>query len=57
MFAVGEMVTTKKQHPCGSKNFKVLDIGVFIKLQCDKCSHIIIVPYEKAMKMLEVKKK
>lgn len=38
-YQVGDIVTMRKSHPCGSKNWEVLRIGAEIKLKCAKCGH------------------
>lgn len=39
--AVGDEVTLKKPHPCGSKDFKILRTGADFRIQCLGCSHQI----------------
>ena len=34
---VGDIVTMKKQHPCGEKRWQVLRIGADFKLRCLGC--------------------
>ena len=36
---VGDIVTMKKQHPCGEKRWQVLRIGADFKLRCLGCGH------------------
>ena len=31
---IGDIVEVKKQHPCGSKQWKILRLGVDFKLEC-----------------------
>ena len=38
---VGDVVTLKKQHPCGSKEWEVLRIGADFRLKCAGCGHQI----------------
>ncbi len=38
---VGDEVTLKKSHPCGSKDFKILRTGADFRIQCLGCSHQI----------------
>ena len=54
-FKVGDKVKTKKQHPCGSKEWEILRVGVDFKLKCEGCNHVIVVPREKALKMIVAK--
>lgn len=55
-FNVGDIVVTKKQHPCGSKEWKIKRIGVDFKLECMGCGHEIMIPRIKALKMIKKKK-
>ena len=55
-FEVGDIVETKKQHPCGSKEWKIKRIGVDCKLECVGCGHEIMIPRPKALKMIKRKK-
>lgn len=54
-YEVGDIVRTKKQHPCGSKLWEVTRIGVDFKLKCQGCGNIIMLPREKALKAITKK--
>lgn len=41
---VNDKVELKKTHPCGSKEWLVLRIGMDIKLRCLGCGHEIMAP-------------
>lgn len=51
-YNVGEIVQTKKQHPCGSKQWEITRVGVDFKLKCLGCGHQIMLAREKALKMI-----
>lgn len=36
-FQIGDVVRTKKQHPCGSKLWEITRVGVDFKLKCQGC--------------------
>ncbi len=36
-YQVGDIVETKKQHPCGSKIWKITRVGADFKLECKGC--------------------
>ena len=36
-YEVGDIVRTKKQHPCGSKLWEITRVGVDFKLKCQGC--------------------
>ena len=40
----GDMITLRKQHPCGSKDWQVLRIGADFRLKCIGCEHQIMLP-------------
>lgn len=41
---VGDVLTMKKKHPCGSMTWQVLRIGADFKLRCTGCSHEVMSP-------------
>ncbi len=55
-YNTGDIVILKKQHPCGSKEWKIKRIGVDFKLECMGCGHEIMVDRPKALKMIKGKK-
>ena len=40
---VGDVLTLKKQHPCGSKEWEVLRIGADFRLKCKESYGIIFI--------------
>jgi hypothetical protein len=55
---VGDVLTMKKQHPCGEKRWQVLRIGADFKLRCLGCGHEIMgarSKFEKQIKAIERK--
>ena len=40
---VGDILTLKKQHPCGSKQWEVLRSGADFRLKCTGCGHQIMI--------------
>lgn len=41
---IGDVVTLKKQHPCGSKEWEVLRVGMDFRLKCLGCDHQVMIP-------------
>ena len=35
---IGDVLTMKKTHPCGNKNFKILRVGSDVRIVCLECS-------------------
>lgn len=47
---VGDVLVMKKEHPCGSKEWKVLRVGMDFKLVCAGCGRQVMLPRGKAEK-------
>ena len=47
---VGDVLELKKEHPCGSKHWQVLRVGMDFKLRCQGCGHELMIPRSKAEK-------
>ena len=47
---IGDIITMKKQHPCGSREWQVLRIGADFRLKCQGCGHQIMISRPKAEK-------
>lgn len=54
-YNVGDKILSKKKHPCGSKEWELTRVGVDFKLKCLGCNHQIMIPREKALKMIAKK--
>jgi hypothetical protein len=52
-FELNDVVEMKKQHPCGTNRWKVVRMGMDIRIKCQGCGHSIMMPrrdFEKKMK-------
>lgn len=54
-YVVGDIVETKKQHPCGSKEWEITRVGVDFKLKCKGCGHVVMLDRGKAIKAIKKK--
>ena len=45
-----DILTMKKEHPCGSKQWLVLRSGMDFRLRCLGCGHEVMLPRSKAEK-------
>lgn len=50
---VGDVLELKKQHPCGSKQWQVLRVGMDFKLRCTGCGHELMLPRSKAERSIK----
>ncbi len=39
---LGDILTLKKAHPCGSRDWQVLRVGMDFRLRCCGCGHEIM---------------
>jgi len=47
---LGDIVTTRKPHPCGSNEWTVIRTGADIKIRCNKCARIVMMDRETFLK-------
>ena len=45
---IGDIVTLKKQHPCGSSDWEILRVGMDFRLKCRGCGHLVMIPRKQA---------
>lgn len=50
---VGDVLELKKAHPCGSKSWLVLRVGMDFRLRCQGCGHELMLPRSKAEKAIK----
>ena len=53
---VGDIIITRKQHPCGGERFAVMRVGMDFRIRCEKCGREVMLPrnkIEKNIKKLE----
>ena len=43
-FNLGDIITMKKPHPCGSRDWEVLRVGADFRLKCAGCGHQVMLP-------------
>lgn len=57
MYDVNEILTMKKPHPCGGKDWEVVRVGVDIKLRCVACGKFINLTRDEIKKRVKSVKK
>ena len=50
---IGDILEMKKEHPCGSRRWEVLRVGMDIKMKCLGCGHEVMQPRRKTEKMIK----
>ena len=57
-YNLNDIVEMKKPHPCGSRLFSITRMGADIKIKCNECGRVIMMPrrdFEKRMKIVRKK--
>ena len=52
-FKVGQIISLKKKHPCGSDNWEILRVGADFRLRCLGCGHLVMLTRSKVEKGLK----
>ena len=50
---LGDVIQTRKAHPCGSDRWLVLRTGMDFRLRCCGCGHEVLLPRSKAEKSIK----
>ncbi len=48
-----DILELKKDHPCGSRRWEVMRVGMDIKLKCLGCGHEVMAPRRKIEKTIK----
>ena len=54
---VGDVLTLKKKHPCGSNRWRAIRVGADFKLICLGCGHEIMSPRSKVERHIRLVEK
>ena len=52
-YRLHDVLELKKEHPCGSRQWEVLRLGMDIKLRCLGCGHEFMQPRRNIEKMIK----
>lgn len=57
-FGMGDVVQMKKPHPCGTNAWKIIRMGMDIRIKCTGCQHSVLLPrsrFERRMKKVLIR--
>jgi len=54
-YNIGDILTMKKKHPCGSDKWQVIRTGADYKLKCTLCGRLVMLSYEELKKRVKNK--
>ena len=43
-YDLNDVVEMKKPHPCGVNRWKIIRMGLDIRIKCEGCSHSVLIP-------------
>lgn len=50
---IGDIIITRKQHPCGENRFRILRVGMDFRIRCEKCGREVMLPRRKIEKNIK----
>lgn len=52
-YNVGDTITTRKPHACGSTKWQITRVGCDYKIQCAKCGRVVMLSSDKFHKAVK----
>lgn len=52
-FGLNDVVQMKKQHPCGENKWKIIRMGMDIRIKCLGCNHSVMIPRREFTKKMK----
>lgn len=52
-FELNDLVEMKKKHPCGENCWKIIRMGMDIRIKCQGCNHSVLMPRRKFVKRMK----
>jgi len=52
-YNIGDIIQTRKQHPCGNDLWTVIRTGADFKIKCQKCGRIVMLDRETFLKRVK----
>ncbi|WP_226038286.1 DUF951 domain-containing protein [Aquibacillus saliphilus] len=46
-YQMNDIVQMKKQHPCGENRWKIIRMGMDVRIKCEGCGHSVLIPRRK----------
>jgi hypothetical protein len=43
-FGLNDIVEMKKPHPCGINRWKIIRLGMDVRIKCEGCDHSVMLP-------------
>lgn len=52
-FGINDVVEMKKPHPCGVNRWKIIRLGMDIRIKCLGCDHSVLIPRKEFSRKLK----
>lgn len=52
-FELNDVVEMKKKHPCGENQWKIIRMGMDIRIKCLGCNHSVMIPRREFAKKMK----
>ncbi|MEB1808234.1 MAG: DUF951 domain-containing protein [Bacillaceae bacterium] len=52
-FEINDVVEMKKAHPCGENRWKIIRMGMDIRIKCQGCNHSVMLPRKEFSRKLK----
>ncbi|WP_062351021.1 DUF951 domain-containing protein [Bacillus kwashiorkori] len=52
-FQLNDIVEMKKPHPCGNNRWKIIRMGMDIRIKCLGCAHSVLLPRKEFVKKIK----
>jgi hypothetical protein len=52
-FNLNDVVEMKKPHPCGTNRWKIIRMGMDIRIKCEGCDHSVMLPRREFMRKMK----
>lgn len=52
-YQLSDVVQLKKSHPCGENKWRIIRVGMDVKIKCLGCGHIVMLPHEVFVKRIK----
>lgn len=52
-FGINDVVEMKKPHPCGENRWKIIRVGMDIRIKCLGCNHSVMIPRKEFTRKLK----
>ena len=52
-YSLNDIVEMKKAHPCGENSWKIIRMGMDIRIKCQGCGHSVMIPRREFTKKMK----